>query len=80
MISSNCIIKDLKKGLTIAQQSKIFWTNLAVGILGIFVGIDNLLRWFNDESHTHNLIIGLICTICATGWLIYVIFIKKNID
>ena len=61
-----------------AQQNKLFWTNLAVGILGVFVGIDNLLRWFDSASHTSNLIIGLICTICAVGWLVYVLFIKKN--
>ena len=62
------------------QKSKHFWTNLALGILGIIVGTDNLLRWFENGSHPSTLIIGLICTTCATGWLIYVFFIKKNID
>jgi hypothetical protein len=60
-----------------AQRNKLIWTNLAVGILGIFVGLDNLLRWFDDGSHTRNLIIGLICMICATGWIIYILFVKK---
>lgn len=63
-----------------AQQSKIFWTNLAVGLLGIMVGIDNLLNWVYDGSNARNLIIGLICTICAIGWLISIFINKKNTD
>lgn len=45
-----------------AKQRKLFLTNLAVGILGIFVGIENLFRWFYDGYYIRNLIIGLICT------------------
>ena len=58
-------------------QVKHFWTNLAVGVLGLFVGISNLLRWMNDGSLTQELVIGLLCTTLATAWLVYV-FIKRS--
>lgn len=61
------------------QQIKHFWTNIAVGILGLFVGIDNLLRWISDDSSTQGLVIGALCTILAAIWIIYV-FVKRNTD
>jgi len=54
-----------------------FWTNLAVGVLGLFVGIDNLLRWNSDNSFTQGFVIGTLCTILATVWLVY-IFVKRS--
>ena len=62
-----------------ARQIKHFWTNIAVGILGLFVGIDNLLRWINDNSFTQGLVIGALCTILAAIWIVYV-FAKRNTD
>ena len=62
-----------------AKQIKHFWTNLAVGILGLFVGIDNLLRWFSNDSFTKELVIGALCTILATIWIVYMFF-KRNIE
>ncbi|MFH1851590.1 MAG: hypothetical protein ABIA75_04530 [Candidatus Neomarinimicrobiota bacterium] len=58
-------------------QVNHFWTNIAVGVLGLFVGIDNLLGWMSDSSLTQELVIGSICTILATTWLVYV-FVKRN--
>jgi len=58
-------------------QVKHFWTNLAVGVLGLFVGIDNLLRWMSSDSLTQGLIIGTLCTILATAWIVYV-FVKRS--
>ena len=62
-----------------ARQIKHFWTNIAVGILGLFVGIDNLLRWINDNSYTQGLDIGALCTILAAIWIVY-FFAKRNTD
>jgi len=62
-----------------AQQIKNFWTNLAVGILGLFVGIDNLLRWVSNDSFTQGLVIGTLCTVLATIWLVYIL-IKRSAD
>ena len=55
----------------------MFWTNLAVGILGLIVGIDYLIRWTGDDFLSREFIIGSICTILAISWLIYV-FVKRN--
>ena len=62
-----------------AQQIRHFWTNLAVGILGLFVGIDNLLRWISNDSFTQGLVIGALCSILATIWLVYV-FVKRHTE
>jgi hypothetical protein len=61
-----------------AVRNKAFVTNLAVGILGIFVGLDNLSRWLYDGAPMRHLIIGMICTVCALGWLLYIFFSDKN--
>lgn len=61
------------------KQIKHFWTNLAVGILGLFVGIDNLLTWFSNDSFTKELIIGALCTILAAIWIVYT-FVKRNTE
>lgn len=60
-----------------ALQIRIFWTNLAVGILGLIVGIDYLMRWTGDDFLSREFIIGSLCTILAILWLIYV-FVKRN--
>ena len=57
---------------------KQFATNLAVAIIGLFVGIDNLFRWIDDNSFTRGLIVGGICTLLATVWLIYVIITRNS--
>jgi len=62
-----------------AQQIKHFWTNLAVGILGLFVGIDNLLRWVSNGFFSKELVIGALCTILATIWIVY-IFVNRNTE
>ena len=57
-----------------AEQVKIFWVNLAVGVLGLFVGSSYLLK---DVSSSRDLVFGTICIILAAGWLVYV-FISRN--
>jgi len=59
-------------------ERKIFWTNLAVGLLGLFVGIDNLLRWYVNFSDTKSFVIGTICSFSAVIWLIITLFLKKT--
>ena len=61
-----------------AQPIKQFWTNLAVGILGLFVGLDNLLRWIDNNFLIKELIIGVICLALATVWIIYVLVKMKT--
>lgn len=61
-------------------QVNHFWTNLAVGLLGLFVGIDNLLRWMSNDYLTQGLVIGILCTTLATVWLFYVFFKRSKKD
>ena len=63
-----------------AGNKKILLTNIAVGVLGLIIGIDNLLRWNGDQSTNRSLIIGSICGICALGWLIYTFLSNKKSD
>ena len=63
-----------------ATQIRLFWTNLAVGILGLIVGIDYLMRWTGDNFLSREFIIGSLCTILALLWLIYVFIIRNNND
>jgi len=60
-----------------AEHVKIFWVNLAVGILGLVVGISYLLKMLGDVSSFRDLVFGAVCIILATGWLVYVFFAKK---
>ena len=55
----------------------MMWTNLAVGVLGLFVGIDNLLRWLANSFDTKSLLIGGICAVAAFFWILFTIFQKK---
>lgn len=59
------------------SQINNFWTNVAVGVLALYVGIDNLLRWMSDASFIRGVVIGTLCTILATAWLLFV-FIKRS--
>ena len=60
-----------------AYSIKKFWTNIAVVILGLFVGIYNLILWIDDNSLTRELIIGAIYTLLATIWLLHVLVTKN---
>ena len=60
-----------------AEQVKIFWVNLIVGILGLGVGVSYLLKMLRDDSSVRDLIFGIICLVLATGWLVYVYVSKK---
>jgi len=59
------------------SEKKIFGTNLAIGLLGLVLGIDNLLRWYVDFQDTKSLIIGIICFLSALIWLIITVLPKK---
>jgi uncharacterized membrane protein AbrB (regulator of aidB expression) len=59
------------------RRSIFFWLNLTVGILGLFVGVSYLLKMFEEIYYTRDLVIGVTCTLLATGWLIYVFFSRK---
>lgn len=60
-----------------SSQVNNFWTNIAVGIIGLFVGLDNLLRWIRHDSPVYSLVIGIVCTVLATIWIVSVL-IRKN--
>jgi len=61
-----------------AEQVKMFWTNLAVGILGLLVGFSYLLKILGETSYVRDLIFGVICLVLATGWIVYVFLSKKR--
>jgi hypothetical protein len=61
-----------------AEQVKIFWVNLVVGILGLGVGLSYLLKLPGDDSSARDLVFGIICLVLATGWLSYVFFSRKH--
>ena len=54
------------------KKSKLV-VNLLVVFLGLFVGIANLVRWYNNQDLIKSLVLGLICVGLASGWLIYTI-------
>ena len=62
------------------QQKNIFVTNIAVGVLGLFVGISNFLRWMDNTLNISSLALAMFCTICALAWLIYVLLRHKAKD
>jgi len=61
-----------------AYSIKKFRTNIAVAIIGLFVGIYNLILWIDDNSLSRELIIGAICTLLATIWLLRVLITKNS--
>lgn len=66
------------KGIYMTRPNQQIWTNIAVGVLGLFVGISNLLRGSGESANTQDFIIGIVCTILATGWLVAVLLSKKG--
>jgi hypothetical protein len=59
------------------KTNNFFWLNVAVGALGLFVGVSYLIKIFDEIYYTRDLVIGVACTLLASGWLIYVFFSKK---
>jgi len=57
-----------------------FWGGLAVGLLGLSVGISNLVRAFGDGPQTLSLIVGVVCTILATAWLVRIFLTKRTVS
>ena len=62
------------------QSVRRLCANFFVGILGFFIGLYNLLLWINDNSFTKGLIIGVICLVPATVWIIYGFIKMKPIN
>ena len=54
-------------------------TSGVITTLGLIVGLDNLFRWFYNSAPAYTFILGLICTVCAAGWLLYVLLSKKDV-
>jgi len=68
-----------KRGrFSMAKVIDQFWTNITVAVIGLFVGINNLLRWIKDQSDTRGLVLGVICTLLAVIWLVYVLYTRKS--
>jgi hypothetical protein len=60
-------------------MSKKLWGSVAVGLLGLFVGISNLFMAFGNGLHTRSLIIGLVCTILASAWLVWTFLTRRTV-
>ena len=50
-----------------------FWTGFAISLLGLAVGVSNLIRGTDDGSSTGRIVLGAVCIILATGWLAYLL-------
>lgn len=59
-------------------MSKKFWGSLAVGLLGLCVGISYLVMAFGESSQTRNLIIGVVCAVLGSAWLIRTFLTAKT--
>jgi hypothetical protein len=55
----------------VARSDTRFWIRLAVGALGLFVGIDHLRRWLSDPAATGSLALGAACTTLGAVWIVY---------
>jgi hypothetical protein len=61
-----------------AEKKKFFWLNLTVGILGLLVGSSYLFKLFGEVFSFRNLVMGVVCFLLATFWIIYVILSEKR--
>jgi len=57
-----------------------FWGRLVVGLVGLFVGISYLVMAFKDGPHTRSLIIGLVCAILASAWLVRTFLSNRTVS
>ena len=49
------------------------WVGLAVGVLGLAVGISDLVRGFGVVSGARDIVVGVVCVVLAAGWLVHVL-------
>jgi len=59
------------------ENKSSFWTNLAVTILGILVGLDNLFSWLK-AGDSMDLLLALVCLTCAVIWGIFSLLQHKK--
>ena len=43
----------------------------AIGLLGLAVGISYMISGFRDPVVIRDIVIGTVCTLLGTGWLVY---------
>ena len=61
----------MKGGGIMEKSQRQVWTNIAVGLLGLIVGVDNLLRWHVNNADGKSLILGTVCAFLAVAWLLF---------
>lgn len=66
------------KGEAIMSKYPRFWINFAVGILGLAAGASNLYESFAGDEETKTFVIGVVCMILASAWLVYSFFTNKS--
>ena len=54
-----------------SDHRRKFWIGVAVGLLGVTVGVSNLLRGLGVGVASRHSIIGAVCVVLALGWLAY---------
>jgi len=53
------------------HQRRKFWIGVAVGLLGVTVGVSNLVRGLGVGVTSRSSIVGAVCLVLAVGWLAY---------
>lgn len=55
------------------DRRRNFWIGVAVGILGVAVGVSNLSRGLGVGVDSRHTIVGAACVVLALGWLGYLL-------
>ncbi len=50
-----------------------FWVGIVVCLLGLAVGVSNLMRGIGDGVNARNVAVGAVCIVLATGWLLFLL-------
>ena len=53
------------------------WTGVVVGVFGLAVGASNLVRGFGEVINTRHVVVGAVCTVVATAWLLFLLLSRK---
>lgn len=54
------------------------WVGFVVSVLGLAVGASNLVRGFDGGIDARNIVVGAICIVLATGWLLFLLLRLKR--
>ena len=60
-----------------SKSVRNFWLNLAIGLLGLIIGLSYLINVFVVISNIKDLVLGVLLVLIATGWLVYLFTSKK---